>query len=302
MMPAPVPRIALTADLHHDVARSRDAAENALRDLRDSDADALLLVGDTATSDGDALERALSRLPDDGRPRLFVPGNHELWSKQRRTPADVLLRDELPRRVRELGFHWLPGEPFRFEDGAAIVGSLGWYDHAFALPELALPGRFYDSGLAPGVAAWLGRLDLEPTADDVPDAMRKFFARWNDKRFIHALPGDLAFALEQLRQFSLDLEAVAGASSVLAAVHVVPLAELLPPVPPGPVPARRLKYAFARAYLGSPTFGEAALSRANVSHLVCGHSHFRRAVALGGVQCLNVGSTYVDKRVDCLAI
>ncbi len=297
-----MPRVAITADLHHDVARSRDAAEVALRQLRDSDADALLLVGDTATSDGDALERALSHLPDDGRPQLFVPGNHELWSKKAKTPADVLLRDELPRRVRNLGFHWLPGDPVRFEDGTAIVGTLGWYDHAFALPELALPSRFYDSGLAPGVAAWLGRLDLEPTADDVPEVTRKFFARWNDKRFIHGLPGDLPFALDQVRQFTRDLEAVAGATSVLAAVHVVPAQQLLPPVPPGPIPAKRLKYAFARAYLGSPMFGEAALGRANVSHLVCGHSHFRRAATLGGVQCLNVGSTYVEKRVDLVRV
>ena len=297
-----MPRVAITADLHHDVARSRDAAEAALRRLRESDADALLLVGDTATADGDALERALSHLPNDGRPRLFVPGNHELWSKQRKVPASELLAEKLPRRLRDLGFHWLPGDPFCFEDGTAIVGTLGWYDHAFALPELKLPARFYDSGLAPGVAAWLGRLDLDPTAEDVPPRMLKFFARWNDKRFISGLASDAAFAVEELSQFSRDLDAVADATSVLAAVHVVPAAELLPPVPPGPIPPKGLKYAFVRAYLGSPSFGAAALARPNVSHLVCGHSHFRRAATIGAVRCLNVGSTYVEKHVDVISV
>jgi len=83
---------------------------------------------------------------------------------------------------------------------------------------------------------------------------------------------------------------------VVAAVHVVPDAELLPPRPPGEIPERALKYAFARAYLGSPAFGEAALARANVRHVVCGHSHVGRSVRRGGVQLTNVGSDYERKR------
>ncbi len=290
-------RLAITADLHHDVARSRESAEALAKRFDQADADGLLVVGDTAISDGDVLERALSLFADDGRPRLFVPGNHELWSKQQQTPVDELLQIELPRRVRAAGWHWLPGDPWRLTNGWSVVGTLGWYDHAFASVELGLPTRFYDAGLSPAVAAWLGRMDLAPKSHDVPEAFSHFVARWNDKRFIHGMEADAAFALARLSEFNRDLDAAASSRGIVAAVHVVPMPELLPRVPPGDIPANALKYAFARAFLGSPKFGEAALTRKNVRHLMCGHSHTQRTFDTGTVRCENIGSTYVEKRL-----
>ena len=40
----------------------------------------MLLVGDTAVADGDSLEQCLSRFTLAG-PKLFVAGNHELWTQ-----------------------------------------------------------------------------------------------------------------------------------------------------------------------------------------------------------------------------
>ena len=83
---------------------------------------------------------------------------------------------------------------------------------------------------------------------------------------------------------------------MVAAVHTCPMRGLLPAVPPGPVPAKSLKFAFARAFLGGAAFGAAALARSNVRAVVCGHSHVRRSVRVEGVRCENVGSGYVEKR------
>ena len=58
--------------------------------------DVLLVVGDTAVADGDALERRLSRFHFPG-PKLFVAGNHELWTHG--TDSYQLFTEGLPRRV-----------------------------------------------------------------------------------------------------------------------------------------------------------------------------------------------------------
>ena len=290
-------RLAVTADLHHDVPRSCGAAEALAREADETEADALLLVGDAAAADGEALERCLS-LFDDKRPRLFVPGNHELWARRRPTDAEDLLGQELPRRVRAAGWHWLPGSPWR-SGGAAVVGSLGWYDYAFAEPRLGLPERFYAAKATPAAARRLG-MNLEQA--DVPPTARDVYARWNDGRFIRGVGDDPAFLRRRLDELRADLEGVREARRVVCAVHCCPLAALLPPAPPGAIPPDKLKFAFARAYLGSPLLGELALGFPNVSHLVCGHTHVPRQLEVGGVRCANVGSTYTEKRLLVLSI
>ena len=290
-------RLAVTADLHHDVPRSGASAEALANEANQTRADAVLLIGDAAAGEGDALERCLS-LFEDGRPRLFVPGNHELWTRRRPIDAEHLLQNELPRRVRAAGWHWLPGSPWTCGD-VAVVGNLGWYDYGFAAPQLGLPERFYAAKVSPAAAR---RLDLPLDGSDVPPAARDFFARWNDGRFIHGINDDAAFLARRLDELRADLSGVAAARRVICAVHCCPLAELLPPVPPGPVPADKLKFAFARAYLGSPRLGEIALGVPNVSHLLCGHTHVPRHATVHGVQCVNVGGGYTDKKLLVLDV
>src|SRR5437588_5549413 len=72
-------RLLVTADLHYNHARSRPLAEALIDQMNRAGGDVLLVVGDTATSDGDALERCLARFRFTG-PKLFVAGNHELWT------------------------------------------------------------------------------------------------------------------------------------------------------------------------------------------------------------------------------
>jgi hypothetical protein len=297
-----VPRLAVTADLHHDVTRSRAPAEELAGRWPSTKADALLVVGDTATADGSLLEKALSKFADDGRPRLFVPGNHEIWTRLSPVPVERLLKQDLPRRVADAGWHWLPTQPYRLAGGWAVAGSLGWYDYAFAEPRLGLPTRFYEAKLSPAAAASLRGDDLRPGGSDVPDHARRFVARWNDGRFCRELDDDLAFCLARLGEFRRDLEAVRDAASVVAAVHVCPHVEMLPRVPDGPVPEEKLKYAFVRAYLGSPLFGDVAFAQPNVRHLVCGHSHIPRDLTRGGVRLLNVGSDYEVKHLHVLEL
>ena len=275
-------RLLATADLHYNHAKSRASADELIDRLNRESADALVVVGDVAAADGDALEQCLSRIRFAG-PKLFVAGNHELWTLG--PDSHKLFREDLPARVRAAGWHWLQTEPFRLGD-VAIVGSIGWYDYSFAQASLGIPDRFYAAKVSPGVAE---RFDeyrhlLDP-ADDVGPVAREVIARWNDGRFVKLHRPDEAFLDELLDELRGQLRACAGARSVVAAVHHLPFRELLPP-------SHNIQWDFTKAYLGSERIGQLLLEFPNVRYVLCGHSHFPARAAVGHVDAVNVGSGY----------
>jgi Icc-related predicted phosphoesterase len=275
-------RLLATADLHYNHAKSRESADGLIDRINGERFDALLLVGDTAAADGDALEQCLSRFTFGG-PRLLVAGNHELWTHG--GDSYRLFREDLPRRVRALGWQWLQTDPYRSGD-VAIVGSVGWYDYSFAQASLGIPERFYARKVSPGVAEQLAEYrDLLARADDVGPVAREVVARWNDGRFVKLHRGDFEFLEELLRELRGQLESVRDARTVVAAVHHLPFRALLPP-------GHNVQLDFAKAYLGSGRLGELLLEFPNVRHALCGHSHFRARETVGHVDATNVGSGY----------
>src|SRR5215212_3732456 len=147
-------RLLATADLHYNHHRSKPVADELIDEMNrvceTSHIDAILLVGDTAVADGDSLEQCLSRIRFAGE-KIFVAGNHELWTRS--ADSYKIFREDLPRRVRELGWRWLEDDPFVASDrSVAIVGSVGWYDYSFAVPQLGIPRRFYEHKVSPGAA------------------------------------------------------------------------------------------------------------------------------------------------------
>ena len=275
-------RLLATADLHYNHPRSRESADELIDRINRESFDVLLLVGDTAAGDGDALEHCLSRFTFAGA-RLFVAGNHELWTHG--DDSYRLFREELPRRVRALGWQWLQTEPF-CAGGVAVVGSLGWYDYSFAQASLRIPKRFYASKVSPGVAERTEEYrPLLEAADDMPPEARDVIARWNDGRFIKLHRGDEAFLDELLTELRAQLESLRDVPTVVAAVHHLPFAQLLPP-------SHNAQWDFAKAYLGSGRIGDLLLEYANVRHVLCGHSHFAARAQVGDVEAVNIGSGY----------
>jgi Icc-related predicted phosphoesterase len=275
-------RLLATADLHYNHPRSRESADELIDRINRERFDALLLVGDTAAGDGDALEQCLGRFTFGG-PKLFVAGNHELWTHG--DDSHRLFREELPRRVRALGWQWLQTESFRAGD-VAVVGSVGWYDYSFAQASLGIPHRFYAAKVSPGVAERLEEYrHLLEAADDVGPAARGVVARWNDGKFVKLHRTDAAFLDELLSELRGQLDAVRDVPTVVAAVHHLPFAGLLPP-------SHNAQWDFAKAYLGSGRIGGLLLEFPNVRHLLCGHSHFAARARVGRVDAVNIGSGY----------
>jgi predicted phosphodiesterase len=279
-------RILVTADLHYNHPRSRALADDLIAEMNRAGGDVLLVVGDTAAADGDALERCLSRFEFSG-PKLFVAGNHELWT--RGPDSYDLFRRLLPQRVRTLGWHWLQTEPFVAGD-VAIVGNVGWYDYSFAQASLAIPTRFYAAKVSPGAAGHLSEFAslLQPD-DDIPPSAREVVARWNDGKFIKLHRTDEQFLDELLAELRTQVAVLQHVPKILAAVHHLPFAQLLPP-------SHSAQWDFAKAYLGSSRIGEVLLSYTNIHTIVCGHSHFPAEARVGHIHAINIGSGYRMKK------
>ena len=275
-------RLIATADLHYNHPRSRALAEEVIDQMNQAGGDVLLVVGDTAAADGDALERCLSRFKFSG-PRLFVAGNHELWTA--RDDSHTVYAEELPRRVRALGWHWLESEPFVAGD-IAIVGSVGWYDYSFAQPGLGIPHRFYERKISPGAAERYEEFaSLFQPGDDLTPTARQIVARWNDGRHVKLHRPDHVFLAELLAVLESQLAALHTVRKVVAAIHHLPFRELLPP-------PHNSQWDFAKAYLGSERIGELLLRFPNVGYVLCGHSHLALETKIHSIHAINIGSGY----------
>jgi predicted phosphodiesterase len=275
-------RILLTADLHFNHPRGRTLAENLIDQMNTAGGDVLVVIGDTAVADGDMMERCLSRFTFTG-PKLFVAGNHELWTNG--SDSYEIFTTTLPKRVRDLGWHWLETDPFVAGD-LAIVGSVGWYDYSFASPELGIPRRFYAAKISPGAAERFASMaPLFETTDDILPIAREIIARWNDGKFVKLGRGDDVFLQEILDRLERQLMSLSHMKHVIACIHHVPLRELLPP-------PHSAQWDFAKAFMGSERIGQILLACPNVRNVFCGHSHLARDVMVGDIHAINIGSGY----------
>lgn len=285
-------KVLVTADIHFNHPRSRPLALEQIAQINAMQFDVLLVVGDTATADDPALEECLRSFTFTG-PKLFVAGNHELWT--RGSDSHDLFARVLPERVTAAGWHWLEGRPFR-HGPVAFVGTIGWYDYSFATDHLGIPRRFYEAKVSPGAAARLEEYaHLVTGATDVQEHHLEIVARWNDGRHVKLHRSDELFLQQRLDELEQSLRQVGDAAQVIAAVHHVPHGEMLPP-------RRGGSWDFAWAYLGSQRIGEALLRHRNVSHIICGHSHFRHQHRINGVQMINIGSGYRQKHAVMLEV
>jgi len=276
-------RVLITADLHYNHPKSRALAEDVIHRMNDAGGDVLLVVGDTAVADGDWLERCLSLFQFPHAPRLFLAGNHELWTHG--ADSYRLFQQDLPRRIKELGWQWLETEPF-IAGSSAIVGSLGWYDYSFAQPDLQIPRRFYEHKISPGAAARFEEFKhLFDDSSDIPPAEMEFFARWNDGRMVKLHRSDEQFLSELLDNLRRQLDQLKSVPNILVATHHVPFRQLLPP-------PHSAQWDFAKAYLGSEKIGQLLLDYANVQNVFCGHSHFPIGAQIDHIRAINIGSGY----------
>lgn len=285
-------KLLVTSDLHYNHPRSRPLAIELISQINALSFDVLLLVGDTATAEGDDLERCLALFTFPG-PKLFLAGNHELWSRDPDTHH--LFTHDLPRRIASAGWHWLEGHPFRLNN-TAIVGTIGWYDYSFAPSHLNIPARFYHAKVSPGAALRLSEYEhLLLDRSDILDHHLEIVARWNDGRHVRLHRSDEQFLHERLADLRASLEAVADSPRIIAASHHLPFRQMLPP-------RHTPSWDFAWAYLGSEAIGQLLLRYPNLSHILVGHSHLPFSATIQHARVINPGSGYRQKQFLLLDI
>jgi len=288
-------RILITADLHYDIARSREPAERLAERVRAKKADALVLVGDTAGIELDPWRACLALFGGFPGRKLLVPGNHCLWCREGETSLDRYER-VLPQVAAEAGFTVLDHQPVVLGT-VGLVGTVGWYDYSLANEDLAIPEAFYRAKLSPGAAAYVGRDELlDAHRDALTDRQMEVRARWMDGHYIRLDVSDEAFVEFLAEKLQRQLDDIAPrVERIVVFIHHLPFADQVPPDRPDP-------FTFAAAYMGAKRFGHVLLGCEKVSHVYCGHSHWADRRPIGHIDAVNVGSTYVDKKLDILEL
>jgi len=291
-------RILITADLHYDIQRSRPWARRLARAVNRMQADAFVLVGDTAGADLDVMAEAMQMFAPFGGLKLLVPGNHCLWcaDAEAENSLDRYFR-LLPELAGECGFVLLDHCPMVL-GGVGLVGSVGWYDYSFADVSLDIPIDFYKAKLTPGAASYLGGHEelLETHRHRLTPSHLSLGARWMDGVHVRLPMSDENFVAMLAERLQRQITELSGRTDrIVAFVHHLPFGELVPAGRPD-------RFAFAAAYMGAGRLGAVLLESPKVTHVYCGHSHWPDDRQIGHIRVVNVGSTYTKKRLKILKL
>ena len=262
-------RVAITADIHYAVGNSQRIVRNFAKKIIRTKADVLVLVGDTFAFNQKLLVECLKLFDQFEGVKLFVAGNHDLWTH--RSDSLNIYEKVLPRIIRQSGFHYLDQGPI-IKNKIGFVGSIGWYDYSFKDKNKPIPLSYYSSKQWPGVVSW------------------------NDGLYVHLGMSDEAFTKRVNRRLKRHLALVSKqADAIICAVHHVPFRQLL-----------RTNHTstdkFLAAFSGSEETGKIIRSFPKIKYVFCGHTHQRKKAKIGGITAVNIGSDYLRKRFVLLEI
>lgn len=267
MVPEKDPRgLLVTADLHYGSYPEGDECTRRLaREVCASGAEVFALAGDAAGVGPGPLQECLELFQDFSGLKLFVPGNHDLWTDGGSSYRKYT--ETLPRLTAGRGFHMLDVAP-RVVGRTGFVGNVGWYDYSLRRRDLGVPAAEYARKTKPGVGTWM------------------------DLNFINWSYSDAEFTDLCVRTLSRHYRDVEGrADRVVAILHHLPFRELLY----GETGDEALE--FCRAYMGSERLGRLLLDWPALRYCVCGHRHGPDSVRKEGLRAYVAGSGYRTKRL-----
>lgn len=258
-------RIAATCDIHYDLlvsARERREFTQFVSALAAERPDVLILAGDVVGLGWKMLGECLNCFSQVSPVRLMVFGNHEHWCA---TGCSIPHLEALAEIVAASGFRLLDKRP-EVVNEIGFAGNSLWYDYTLAAGPLA-PGNSYEGKIFEGRLAW------------------------NDAQFVKLGMSDKEYTMELIARLEHDIAFIENQSSQIVAVtHHVGFSELLQVSETGP------GRDFCNAYMGTEKLGDLLLSRPKVRFHVCGHTHRPARFRKNGLEVVNPGSTYKQKR------
>lgn len=278
-------KIIAVSDLH--IPKNDAKMPEMIRNINSSDADVLLLGGDIAPANDMALENFLKSISGFRGKKMYVAGNHDLWT----TDGSSLDRHEkiLPMIYRKYGFHSLEKEPVVYKD-VGFAGNIGWFDYSFVRvyspPNGSKFKRTVKGEPVGQPVSWqeLTDEDFSTQAIGIMGMLGlKRVTGSNDIEYMHGIGTDKEFCAKLTHKLEEDIKAIEDSvKKIVIVMHCVPFKEGLARDNSAPEVCVR------NAYAGSKRLGEVIFRHPKVSTLVWGHVHNRQKFVKGRTQCYNV--------------
>ena len=277
-------KIGVISDLHTDVTPLNkqilphivEAAENAALDV-------FILAGDLSPNLFE-LAKILIAFAESNLncPKLFVPGNHDIWASEHPDITSEQKYDTITIICRECDFHPLDATPF-VKNGVGFCGTIGWYDYSFRHNKYKFSEETYAS------KQLLGSV-------------------WNDSNYAKWDGTDPEIARRFENKLRRQIRSIKDSvSQIIVTTHHVPFQEC--------VHSRgKLPWDFFNAYMGSQGLGNLCLEEQLVTHALFGHTHAPIQQQVGDVTaiCSPIGylhespacdlSVYAQERLTCFQL
>lgn len=290
-------KILAISDVHIDPDKPGPWQEFVAR-AHDEQPDALVLAGDLTVGKPAAYEALLAQFGSFGGPKLFVPGNHDLWQLYSKRKTWDRYERELPAAVAAAGWHYLDLGPVLVGD-VAFVGCMGWYDYSLrqrSTPrpglrvspgQLSRPGRGMKLFSARSKVLWeeLGPDDYRTRAMQVSDENLSEGVIWNDAYYIDWQKSDEEMAQYFRDRLLAQARQVSRARHIVTVTHFVPFTETIPEY-------TDIAPAYARAFAGSTALGAAMQSLPQARVAIFGHWHLSGRWRSGGIDAYNVSARH----------
>ena len=280
-------KIIAVSDIH--IPKNDAYMPDLIQKINSSDADVLLLGGDIAPANDQALENFLQSISGFKGVKMYISGNHDLWivtevsSKER-------LESVLPGIYKKYGAHSLEQQPIIYK-GVGFAGNIGWYDYSLVRVYSPPPGTKFiqlDDNYKPtsNVLNWsqLTNADWRRKEIMVKGMLGvKSTTGCNDRDYIKGLGDDLVFCEQMKEKIENDLYAIENeVSKIVVMFHCVPFKEGLIRNNSSPEVCVR------NAYTGSKLLGEVLYRHQKVQVALWGHVHKRQEFKKGKIRCANV--------------
>ena len=277
-------KIGVTSDLHTDATPLNkqilphivEAAEKAALDI-------FILAGDLSSNLLELAETLIAFSESTLRcPKLFVPGNHDIWVVEHPDVTSEQKYDTITPICRECDFHLLDTSPF-VKNGVGFCGTIGWYDYSFRHSEYNFSEAAYAS-------------------------KRLLGSVWNDSNFVKWDGTDPEIAHRFENRLRDQIRSIKDSvSQIIVTTHHVPFQEC---VRSHGTRSRD----FFNAYMGSQGLGKICLEEQLVTHSLFGHIHTPIWQQVGDITaiCSPIGylhqppaadlSTYARERLTCFEL
>ena len=236
-------KIGVTSDLHIDASPlNKQILPHIVKAAEEAALDIFILAGDLSSNLLELAEILIAFTESNlNCPKLFVPGNHDIWVVEHPDVTSEQKYDAIATICRECEFHPLDTAPF-VQNGVGFCGTIGWYDYSFRHNKYNFSEETYAS------KQLLGSIWNDSN-----------FAKWDgkDPEIAHRFENKLRDQIRSIKD---------SVSQIIVTTHHVPFREC--------VHSRgTLPWDFFNAYMGSQGLGRACLEEQLVTHTLFGHMH-----------------------------